>query len=300
VKENAFQFKRVIVYARHHRANVEVIESLNRMLAFLSTLPLKTYLDTETAISFDLPHPVLPRQEMGKAGDIIVVIGGDGSLLSAARMAVTVGVPVIGVNRGRLGFLTDISPQQLEDELRLVLQGSYQEESRFLLQAHIVSSEGFLFKTCALNDIVVSRGLETHLMEFEVLVDNALVSHYRADGIIFATPTGSTAYSLSAGGPILHPGLNAIVIVPMFPHRLSSRPIVLDAGVKIILKPGALNELDLQLSADSHEQEMVRHGQWICIEKHPVPLRLLHPKTYDYFDTLRIKLGWEGDAQVHQ
>ena len=141
---------------------------------------------------------------------------------------------------------------------------------------------------------MVSRGTETHLMEFDVMVDDELVSHYRADGIIFATPTGSTAYSLSAGGPILHPGLNAIVIVPMFSHRLSSRPLVVDAQSRIVLKPSPANDHDLQVSADSHDQAYIKTGEWVCLEKHPVMLRLLHPVHYDYFETLRIKLGWEA------
>ncbi len=292
------QFKRVIVYARHHRANTEVVETLNRLLDFLTGLSLEAFLDQETVDSFDLNHPVLPREKMGKPGDLIVVIGGDGSLLSASRLGVNVGVPVIGINRGRLGFLTDISPQHLEQELLAVLQGNYLQEERFLLQANIESPDGILFTASALNDVVVSQGLETHLIEFDILVNDALVSHYRADGIIFATPTGSTAYALSAGGPILHPGLNAVVIVPMFSHRLSSRPLVIDAGAKIKLKPSVSSELAFQLSADSHDQEMVHQGQWVNIQKHPVPLKLLHPKSYDYFETLRIKLGWEAGVRA--
>jgi NAD+ kinase len=292
------QFKRVIVYARHHRANTEVIETLNRLLDFLTGLSLEAFLDQETADSFDLNHPGLAREKMGKPGDVIIVIGGDGSLLSASRLGVNVGVPVIGINRGRLGFLTDISPQHLEQELLAVLQGSYLQEERFLLQASIASPDGVLFSASALNDIVVSQGLETHLIEFDIFVNDALVSHYRADGIIFATPTGSTAYALSAGGPILHPGLNAVVIVPMFSHRLSSRPLVIDAAAKIKLKPSVSSDLAFQLSADSHDQEMVQQGQWVNIQKHPVPLKLLHPKSYDYFETLRIKLGWEAGVRA--
>lgn len=289
-------FKRAIVYARHYRASSEVIEGLHRLIDFLSHHEIEVVLDEDTASHFELSTPVLPRTEMGKSGDIIIVVGGDGSLLSAARMAVTVDVPVIGIHRGRLGFLTDLSPQAMEEELSDVLAGRYKEERRFLLQAHIKGKKGSVFTASALNDIVVSRGTETHLMEFDVWVDEARVSHYRADGIIFATPTGSTAYALSAGGPIMHPGLNAVVIVPMFSHRLSSRPLVIDAASQIRLIPSDSNECALQMSADSHESEAIRANQWLEIEKHPVQLRLLHPVQYDYFETLRIKLGWEGGA----
>lgn len=291
-------FKRVIVYARHHRANTEVIETLNKLTYFLSTLPIETYLDEQTAQAFSLTNPpVLPQVAQGKKGDMIVVIGGDGSLLSAARKAVDLGIPVIGVNRGRLGFLTDISPQEMEKELLAVLQGHYVEEQRFLLRASIESLSGTHFSAYALNDVVISRGTNTHLMAFDVLVNQELVSHYRADGIIFSTPTGSTAYALSAGGPIVHPALNAVIIAPMFSHRLSSRPLVIDALSKICLKPASGNESELQLSADSHEQASIDDGQWVCIEKHRTQLKLLHPMGYDYFDTLRYKLGWEGGRE---
>lgn len=292
----ALKFKRVIVYARHHRANVEVVESLERVLLFLKNISLPAFLDKETSTAFEIEHPALDSKDIGQTGDVIVVIGGDGSLLSAARMAVAVGVPVVGVNRGKLGFLTDISPHHLEQELLNVLGGKYIEEQRFLLDANIESKDGQLFQSCALNDIVVSQGLETHLMEFEVMINDTLLSHYYADGIIFSTPTGSTAYALSAGGPIMHPQLNVISIVPMFPHRLSSRPIVISADTKITLKPAGSNELSLLLSADSHAQELVRYGQWINISKHPSLLKLLHPISYDYYDTLRRKLGWEASV----
>lgn len=287
-------FKRVIVYARHYRASSGVIEGLHRLIDFLSKQSVETVLDIDTATHFSLPSiPVLPREDMGKRGDVVLVVGGDGSLLSAARMAVTVDVPVIGIHRGRLGFLTDISPQSMEAELGAVLCGHYQEERRFLLQAKIQDKTGNQFLSTALNDVVVGRSTGTHLTEFEVWINDQLVSHYRADGIIFATPTGSTAYALSAGGPIIHPGLNAIVIVPMFPHRLGSRPLVVDAASTLRLKPSAHND-DLSMSADSHETKAIAEGQWLEITKHPVELRLLHPEYYDYFETLRIKLGWEG------
>ena len=285
-------FNRVILYARQHRANQGITETLERLIQFLKTLPLNTFLDTDTANSFNLNAPVLPREEMGKKNDLIVVVGGDGSLLAAARIAVTVDVPVIGINRGRLGFLTDISPQDMETYLTAVLTGAYSEERRFLLQTRIQDEEGTYFQGHALNDVVLSRGTSTHLIEFDIYINQQFVSHYRSDGLIIATPTGSTAYALSAGGPIMHPQLNAMVIVPMFSHSLSSRPLVIDGEALIDLSISKKNETDLQISCDGAESHKVKPGQHIFIEKIPQQLRLLHPNEYNYYDTLRIKLGW--------
>lgn len=290
-------FQRVILYARHHRTNQGVNESVNRLIDFLQGFPVETLVDIDTAATFPSNLPVLARDDMGKKQDLIVVVGGDGSLLSAARMAVGVNVPVIGINRGRLGFLTDISPSEIETQLGAVLQGHYHEESRFLLTSRIHDDENTWYQGTALNDVVLGRGKETHLIEFDVYIDQQFVSHYRSDGMILATPTGSTAYALSAGGPIMHPALNAIVLVPMFSHSLSSRPLVIDAEAKIDLLISDNNESDLRISCDGHESRMVKPGQQVRIEKTSAKLRLLHPIDYQYYDTLRIKLGWESKYQ---
>ena len=286
-------FQQVILYARQHRANQGVSETLHRLAEYLQTMPVTTVQDMDTKACFDLDLPVFNREPLHDSNaSLIVVVGGDGSLLSAARMAIMVGAPVIGVNRGRLGFLTDISPQALEQQLGDVLSGSYLEESRFLLETTIVDNTTTVFQGHALNDVVLSRGNETHLIEFDVHVDNQYVSHYRADGLILATPTGSTAYALSAGGPIMHPQLNAIVIVPMFSHSLSSRPLVIDAESVIDLQIRATHESRLQISCDGHESPTIQPGQQITIKKNAQKLRLLHPTNYHYYDTLRLKLGW--------
>lgn len=286
------KFKRVILYARQYRANHGVSETLQRLVEYLKDQKIDTFLDCDTASNFDLTLPILAREAMGTKQDLIVVVGGDGSLLSAARMATTVNVPVIGINRGRLGFLTDISPQDIETQLAAVLAGEYTEEQRFLLQTRIHDEETTYFQGNALNDVVLSGGTETHLIEFEVYVNHQFVSHYRSDGLILATPTGSTAYALSAGGPIMHPQLNAMVIVPMFSHSLSSRPLVIDGQAVVDLRISQNNENDLQISCDGHESRIVKPGQHVTIEKNAQHLRLLHPREYHYYDTLRIKLGW--------
>lgn len=291
------KFKRVILYARQHRANGGITESLHRLVNFLSAQQIETVQDIDTAENFDLNLTILPRKAMGKEHDLIVVVGGDGSLLSAARMAIQVNVPVIGINRGRLGFLTDISPQYLEEHLAAVLEGKYTEEQRFLLRTRIHDGETSYFEGDALNDVVLGRGSATHLIEFDVIINQQFVSHYRSDGMILSTPTGSTAYALSAGGPIMHPQLNAIVLVPMFSHSLSSRPLVVDGQAKIDLKISENNESDLRVSCDGHESRLVKPGQLVSIEKNSQQLRLLHHLDYHYYDTLRIKLGWESKYQ---
>lgn len=291
------QFKRVILYARQHRANQGVSESLHRLVDFLQKQHVEIYQDIDTSLSFETNIPVLPREQMGEKKDLIVVVGGDGSLLSAARMAIKVNTPVIGINRGRLGFLTDILPQDIETQLGAVLVGQYEEEQRFLLHTQIHEQDTITFSGDALNDVVLGRGSETHLIEFDVYINQQLVSHFRSDGMILSTPTGSTAYALSAGGPIMHPQLNAIVLVPMFSHSLSSRPLVIDGQAKIELRISEFNETDLRISCDGHESIMVNPGQRVSIEKNGHHLRLLHPLDYHYYDTLRSKLGWESKHQ---
>lgn len=285
-------FQRVILYARHHRANQDVNETLERLVHYLQAKALDIFIDSDTADSFHLPIGILARQSMGKKNDLIIVVGGDGSLLAATRIAIKANIPVIGINRGRLGFLTDISPQQFEAQLDAVLAGDYIEEKRFLLQARICEGEHTLIQADALNDVVLSGGSDPHLIEFDVYVNQQFVSHYRSDGLIVATPTGSTAYALSAGGPIMHPQLNAMVLVPMFSHSLSSRPLVIDGESCVDIKISKQHENDLQISCDGHESLAIKSGQHIAIVKKQQLLRLLHPCEYSYYDTLRIKLGW--------
>lgn len=286
-------FKRVVLYARQHRANPNVCETLQRLIDLLDAEGIQTFLDVDTATHFDVNCPVLPRDVMGQEpGTLIVVVGGDGSLLSAARMAIHVGVPVVGINRGHLGFLTDISPQALETELVPILQGQYSEEKRFLLKLHRPDNQAEPIQGDALNDIVLSRGNETHLVRFDVYINEQFVSHYRSDGLILATPTGSTAYALSAGGPIMHPDLQALVMVPMFSHSLHSRPLVVDAHAHIRLHISERNESSLQISCDGHESHAINPGESLIIKKNSQSLHLLHPKDYLYYDTLRAKLGW--------
>ena len=284
-------FTRVVLYARK-RANEQVNETLERLLEYLRAKGIETFLDIDTANHVTLDCPVLSRDAMGRKGTLVIVVGGDGSMLSAARMAIHVGLPVLGINRGNLGFLTDISPHSFEAELKPILNGHYLEEHRLLLKLRLPDQDNITFTGDALNDIVLSRGNATHLVRFDVYINEQFVSNYRADGLILATPTGSTAYALSAGGPIMNPELNALTMVPMFSHSLNTRPLVIDANARIRLHISERNETPLHISCDGHESRPIDPGESAYIEKNPKSLHVLHPTDYHYYDTLRVKLGW--------
>lgn len=282
-------FSKVILYARLHRANDEVNETLKHLEQYLRAKKIDVYQDEETAKSFSLNLPKISPEKISE-NDLILVVGGDGSILSAARVAIKVNACVIGINRGRLGFLTDITPAQSDKELDKIFAGLYLQEERFLLKMTL--NGDLQYKENALNDIVLNRGGSTHLIDFDVYINKEFVSHYRADGLITATPTGSTAYALSAGGPIMHPKLNATVIVPMFAHTLSTRPLVISGDDIIEIAVSKNNDCNLKISCDGHVSHEVSPGMHIKIEKDSRKLKLLHPKDYHYYDTLRIKLGW--------
>jgi NAD+ kinase len=285
-------FSRVVLYARQHRVNEQVNETLERLLVYLRKKGIETFLDVDTAHHISLDCPVLSRDAMGGEDTLIIVVGGDGSMLSAARMAIHVGLPVLGINRGNLGFLTDISPHSFEAELKPLLNGHYLEEQRLLLKLRLPDHTLSTLTGDALNDIVLSRGNAPHLVRFDVYINEQFVSNYRADGLILATPTGSTAYALSAGGPIMNPDLNALTMVPMFSHSLNTRPLVIDANAHIRLHISERNEAPLHISCDGHESHPINPGESAHIEKNQHALRVLHPTDYHYYDTLRVKLGW--------
>ncbi len=286
-------FKTIGLIGRY-RGNL-YIETLETLIAFLHKKHIKVILEQETAHMLQ-DHALLAvsRQDLGLHCDLIIVVGGDGSLLGAARCAITHDVPVVGVNRGTLGFLTDIKPDEIETKIDAILHGHYVEEKRFLLNASVHHHNKILASGIALNDVVLMPGDIPHLIDFDIYINEQYMCNQRADGIIITTPTGSTAYALSGGGPILHPKLDALALVPVFPHKLSSRPIVVngDSVIKILI--GADNESTPKISCDSQERVPVPQGGYIRIMKNQQQLRLIHPIDYDYFETLRSKLGWEA------
>jgi len=244
-----------------------------------------------------LPQPGLPMascDEIGHQADLVIVVGGDGSLLSAARTLAKHDTPVIGINRGRLGFLTDVMPDEITRQIPEVLSGNYKRESRFLLDAEVRRQDAVIGRADALNDVVVNSGTSGQMIELELYIDDTFVYRQRADGLIVSTPTGSTAYSLSGGGPIMHPALNAMVLVPMFPHALSSRPIVVDGDVEIRVDILDRNRIHPPVTCDGQVNMTAAPGDSVHISKHPHTLTLLHPLGHDFYASCRDKLRWSN------
>ena len=285
------QFRNIGIIGR--LGSSQVLDTIRRLKKFLLDRQLHVIL--EDAIAEMLPGHGLQtstRRHLSEICDLVIVVGGDGSLLGAARALAGSGVPVLGINRGSLGFLTDIRPDELELKVAEVLKGDYLTESRFLLQAEVRRHGEAMGQGDALNDIVLHPGKSTKMIEFELYIDGHFVCTQKADGLIIATPTGSTAYSLSAGGPIMHPKLDAIVIVPMCPHTLSSRPIVVDSNseLKVVVSP------DLQIyplvSCDGQNHFTCTPGDTITVGKKSQKLTLIHPLDHNYYEVCRTKLGW--------
>lgn len=268
-------------------------QTLAALYDFLCQRGLKVVVEEQVAT--DLPQRDVSCMELmalGASVDLVIVVGGDGFMLGAARVLSRFGVPVVGVNRGNLGFLTDLDPEAFSSALEAVLAGHYQVEQRFLLEAQVIRHGAVKSSNTAMNEAVLHPNKIAHMIEFEVFIDDAFVYHQRSDGLIIATPTGSTAYSLSGGGPILHPSLNAMVLTPMFPHTLSSRPLVVSGDSRIRLRIAPGNDEGLEVSCDGHVTLAVMPGDDVVLTKHPQPLTLLHPNNYDYYEVLRRKLGW--------
>lgn len=240
-----------------------------------------------------------PRPTIAAHSDLIIVIGGDGSLLQAAQCAVDHQKPIIGINRGRLGFLADIKPDHLETELEAILQDDYILEKRFLIEA--TTENGTDAFCSALNDIVLACGDAAHMIEFDIYVDAHFMTREYADGMIIATPTGSTAYALSGGGPIVHPKLDALLLVPMFPHNLSSRPFVINGNSHVRILIGDKDfHTPPQLNVDGKQAKELCKGDELIVRKRCDKLNLLHPRHYDYYQNLRSKMHWGNHGTYSQ
>ncbi len=286
-------FTKIGIIGKH--TNPEVHSTIASLVSFLQAQGLEIIMEERCAQSMsNLFIKQATREALGALCDLIIVVGGDGSLLDAARAVVDNGVPVVGVNRGRRGFLTDISPQALTQSLEPLLAGKYQEEHRFLLEMELQRDNEVIAQSMALNDVVIYSGDIARMIEFEVIIDKLVVYRQRSDGLITSTPTGSTAYALSGGGPILHPTLNAIALVPMHPPMLTSRPIVVDSKSTIEIHIMPDNLLNPRLSCDGQVHFNALPNDRIIISRKAKELRLLHPTDYDYYHTLRTKLGWSA------
>ncbi len=270
----------------------DAADTITRIARHLQRIGHPVLLDAESAPQVS-DGERCERAALIQNADLLIAVGGDGTLLHAARLLADHEVPILGVNRGRMGFLVDVSPNHL-DEIDAVLSGEFIADDRMLLAAEIHRGEKVLSHGIALNDVVLHKWNTARMIDFETYIDGELANRHRSDGLIVATPTGSTAYAMSGGGPIMHPNLDAIALVPICPHTLSNRPLVISAEstIEIAVHPGSLKQI--RVSCDGQEDlGLVNEGR-IMVRKCTRKVHLIHPPHYRYFGILRAKLRWGG------
>ncbi len=269
----------------------EIAEPLMALARFLEGRGVRVLLDPLTASHMARNHlEVMPLDEAGPLSDLAIVVGGDGTMLNVARTLAPFDVSLVGVNQGRLGFLTDISVGNMLHTIGEILDGKYVTEERMLLSAKVFRAGGEIFAVRAFNDVCIAKGADGGLIELEVRIDGRFVYLLRADGLIVSTPTGSTAYALSAGGPILHPALSVFAIVPVCPHTLSNRPIAVNSDVRIEVLMHRC--ADARVHFDSHSHCELQPDDRVMVERFQRSMRLLHPVGHNYYHMLREKLHW--------
>jgi NAD+ kinase len=283
-------FKKIAIIARpNSQYLIQQVQELANLLHNLGFVPIID--DSFTDQKLDTPFQHCNIKEYLPQIDLAIIIGGDGTLLSASRQLVEHDIPLIGINQGKLGFMTDVAANEMLETITEMLTANlFTEEERNLLFAEIVRDDKIIYNSLALNDVVISRGATGSMIEFDMSIDNEFVCTQKSDGLIFATPTGSTAYSLAAGGPILHPLSKVFAIVPICPQSMSNRPIVVsdEAAIQVQILTGA----EVVIHSDGQEYLELKIGDIININKSVRPLRLLHPEQYSYYRTLRNKLHW--------
>ncbi|WP_026182621.1 NAD kinase [Leeia oryzae] len=282
-------FPRIAIVGRRRTPEVQV--SVLQLAEFLKDQGLTVYLDAEAVSESQAgAYPRISREEMGNLVDLAVVIGGDGTLLGVARLLAGHNVPLIGVNQGRLGFMTDVPLHRMMSIIRDMLEGNYVSEERILLETSVVRNNQQVATGSAFNDVVFSRGALGAMIEFEIFIDGQFVYSQRSDGLIVTTPTGSTAYALAAGGPILHPTVPAIALVPICPQSMTNRPIAV--GDRCEVEVVMLKGFDSRVHFDGQSHIDLQETDRIIIRRSERSLTLLHPTDYNYYDILREKLHW--------
>jgi NAD+ kinase len=288
-------FKHIALVGKYNAVGMASV--LNEIAQFLMRLGLEVSLEKDTALNTGLTgHGAFTAAELGERCDLAVVVGGDGTMLGIARQLARFGVPLVGINQGRLGFITDVQVGDYAQTLAPMMAGDYVEERRSMLEGGVWRDGVCIFEALAMNDVVVSRGATASMVELKIDINQEAVANIRADGLIVASPTGSTAYALSAGGPLLHPGIAGWVMVPIAPHDLSNRPIVLpDAGeVRIEIVAGR----DASVNFDMQSLASLLHGDRITVRRSAHQVRFLHPLGWSYYATLRRKLRWNAGTNT--
>jgi NAD+ kinase len=290
-------FKTIGIIGKY--SDMRISDTISGVLDYLKNKGYQVIIDPKSAALLSSTEiEVCEIEQLGAACDLMIAIGGDGTFLSAARATAQHDIPLIGINLGRLGFLVDISPECIHAKLDEMLAGDYIEEKRYLLHTKIVRDGKIIHQETAVNEVVVHRWLTPSMIEIVTHINGVYLNSQRSDGLIISTPTGSTAYSLSAGGPILHPSLHALVLVPLSPHTLSNRPIVVDDSSEIEISFSQSKQINALVTCDHLEIPKVSMDDKILIKKIPTPITILHPKDHDFFHTLRKKLGWSSGYQT--
>ncbi|WP_246128521.1 NAD(+) kinase [Pleionea sediminis] len=291
MKNNNLMFKNIGIVGKPR--NPQAAETIQTLHDHLITEDCEIWVQDSLSgdLNSDKAHFIAP-DKLGQSVDLIIVVGGDGSMLNAGRTQIQHQVPMVGINRGHLGFLTDVRPTEVVERISEILRGQYRAEDRYILNAEVIRDQTIIGHSTAVNEVVIHPGEIAKMLEFELFIDDHFVYSQRSDGLIISTPTGSTAYALSGGGPIISPQVDALVLVPMFPHTLSSRPIVIDANSVVELALAQDSRHSPMVSCDGQENIGLTPGDRIRIKKHPQPMRILHPDSHDYYEVLRRKLGW--------
>ncbi|MBS9777382.1 MAG: NAD(+) kinase [Gammaproteobacteria bacterium] len=292
------QFKTVGIIGKY--GDSDVSETIKLVLQVIDNLGASAIIDqstTRNAFAHDSKHKTVNRETLVKESDIVIAVGGDGSFLASGRSILETGTPITGVNMGRLGFLTDISPNEIDSVLHEVLTGKYTEESRTALKSTVIREGEVIAEHTGINDIVIHKRSVARMVELDVYLNNRFLSSYHADGLIVSSPTGSTAYALSSGGPILQGNLEALVLVPICPHTLTQRPIVIDANTEQRIYINEKNDDNIQVSIDGQVEVPLKARDTVLITKHPKKLNIYHPCDYDHLQRMRKKLGWGSPPQ---
>ncbi len=288
------EFKKIAVLGRHGDPRVD--EPLRTLLEHLTERGVDVLVASEAPDFSDVTR--LNESELVNHADLVIAVGGDGTILYAARLASDRSVPVLGINRGRLGFLADVRPDEMLASVDHVLNGNYTRDSRLQLQAVLRRNDGSSETAVALNDVVLQRVETGRMVDFETRIADSYVNTHAGDGLIIATPTGSTAYALSCGGPIIEPQLDALVVVPVCPHTLTDRPVVISAQKTIEVRLLERDGTKAEITVDGHPISEIQPDDRLFISASPNRITLIHPPGYDFYGILRSKLFWGRDSRL--
>jgi NAD+ kinase len=288
------RFQKVAILGRHE--DPRVAEPMTALVAHLTKAGVTVFAAENLALDLEVVR--LPESQLAAAVDLVIAIGGDGTMLYAGNLTHDSGIPLLGINRGRLGFLADVTPDEMLSSVDRVLNGEYTSDSRLLLEAELHLADGRIVPATAFNDVVLQRRETGRMLDFETSVAGQFVNTHSGDGLIIATPTGSTAYALSCGGPIVEPQLDAVVVVPICPHTLTDRPLVVAASQQIEILLLEREDTQAEVAVDGHPLGAIRPDDALTISVSTKRVRLIHPPGYDFYEILRSKLFWGRDSRT--